>query len=108
MTSLAVDETVVEVVPADPVETHLPDEKAKRPRPSRAKKKPGVDASAELQKPVATPVKVEEQTPVVQKPPRRGAPKKSEQSAVLQTEPVTVKLKPAPRAGRKKKDAKIE
>jgi ribonuclease E len=108
VTSLTADETVVEVVPAEPVEMILPDEKPKRPRASRAKKKPGVDASAELQKPVAPPEKVEGETPVVQKPPRRAAPKKSEKSDVLQTEPVTEKLKPAPLAGRKKKDAKIE
>lgn len=77
-------------------------EKTKRPRPSRARKKPADDVAAELPAP-AVQVAVEEAPPAT-KPRRRAAPKKTQAVDTPAPEVPEAKPKPAPRARRKKKD----
>jgi ribonuclease E len=107
VTSLAADETVVEVVPAAPVETHLPDEKPKRPRASRAKKKPGVDAEETSDKKPSS--EVEKSTEAPDPKPRRSASLKKIRSSDLGASgTVAEKPKKPPKAQAKKKTVETE
>jgi len=82
-------------------EVPLTAEKTKRPRPSRAKKKPVADLAIE---PPAPQVQVvAEEAPTAPKPRRRAAPKKTTAAVSPPPEAPEEKPKPAPRARRKKK-----
>jgi ribonuclease E len=77
-------------------------EKTKRPRPSRARKKPADGVVEELAAPVVQVAA--EEAPPAPKPRRRAAPKKTQVVDTPAPEVPEAKPKPAPRARRKKKD----
>ncbi|MDD5285584.1 MAG: Rne/Rng family ribonuclease [Desulfuromonadaceae bacterium] len=95
--------------PAEPVEAALPPEKPKRPRLSRAKKKPAPDVAEPVDEnpsSKAEPV-TKAVAPVAPKTRRSSVPKKTAAEVAPQQEPVVEKPKPPPRARRKKNDPLI-
>jgi len=88
-----------EFVAVEPAEVVPTAEKPKRPRPSRAKKKPVVEVAAEPSAP-AVEVVAEEPSPAP-KTRRRAAPKKAKAVDAPLTEVVGVTDKPAPRSRKK-------
>jgi ribonuclease E len=94
-------ETVIELTATEPLELQPATEKPKRPRPARTRKKTVADVVLDV--PVPDVHTVSEEPPSTPKPRRRAALKKD---SAVDTPPVDVpveKVKPTPKARRKKK-----